>query len=315
MNSNTPDSMTPEVPPVDPVPVAEVVDPSYDEAIAEIDAQEPVSGPIMDAAPVAGIDVPPAVTIVDPVIDAAEEAMIDQQLTADPTNEYVAPVPPTPAVNVTQKVSEIMREELPSIDAALDANTNWEATPYTVEDESDFVLSPSGTWPPPIYVNGTRAGREERFYMEHRWHAQWAYYDGKASTARKVYHRIQLIVGIGSVTVPVLISVAPSFDAGVQTVITMCTIVISLMVTVATAIENVKQYGDTWRTMRMAAEELAREKALYDVKGGSYRKLKHPFLLFAERCEGIIDKQNGAWSALKEEQISSAKHETEDEDE
>ena len=58
MNSNTPDSMTPEVPPVDPVPVAEVVDPSYDEAIAEIDAQEPVSDPIMDAAPVAGIDVP-----------------------------------------------------------------------------------------------------------------------------------------------------------------------------------------------------------------------------------------------------------------
>lgn len=271
------DSPDHTVPP-ETAPVTEVVDPSYDEAMAEMDTQPPVD------------TVPP--------VDAAEEAMIDAQLTADPTNDYAAPAAP-----------------LPTIDPAADAQISWQATPYNAEEEENFVLSPSGTWPPPIYINGGKAGREERFYMEHRWHAQWAYYDKKASTSRRVYHRIQLIVGIGSVTVPVLISVGPSFGAELQTVVTMITIVISLCVTIATAIENVKQYGDNWRTMRMAAEELAREKALYDVKGGAYRGLKNPFLLFAERCEGIIDKQNGAWSALKEEQISQAKKSAEEEEE
>lgn len=311
MNPNDPPANTT---PPESAPVAEVVDPSYDEAMAEISSEVPGESAPVDAAPAeTATPVEPVPATGVPAVDeAAEEALIDAQLTADPTNDYAAvPAADTPAEPV------VVEEEapLPTIDPAVDAKSKWQATPYSEEDEEHFVLSPSGAWPPPIYIDGGKAGREERFYMEHRWHAQWAYYDGKASTARKVYHRIQLIVGIGSVTVPVLISVGPSFGAELQTVVTMITIVISLCVTIATAIENVKQYGDTWRTMRMAAEELAREKALYDVKGGSYRGLKNPFLLFAERCEGIIDKQNGAWSALKEEQLSQAKQAAEEDDE
>lgn len=262
--------------------IPEVVDPSYDAAVAEA-----------AAAPVAALT--------DALTDAEEEARIEAQLVADPTNAYTGSHAYTGA------------GALPTVDAALDANTDWNATPYSEADTDRYVLSPSGTWPPPIYIDGSQAGREERFYMEHRWHAQWSYYDRKANVSRKVYQRLQLVVGIGSVTVPVLVSVGPSFGASMQTVVTLFTIVISLCVTVATAIENVKQYGENWRTMRSAAEELAREKALYDVKGGAYRNLKHPFLLFAERCESIIDRQNGAWAALKEEQITQAQQKNDDE--
>ncbi len=44
-----------------------------------------------------------------------------------------------------------------------------------------------------------------------------------------------------------------------------------------------------------AAEELAREKSLYDMRAGPYRKVKQPYDRFVERTEQIIAKQNGQW--------------------
>ncbi len=177
------------------------------------------------------------------------------------------------------------------------------------------IITPTGAWPPPIYVDAS-ATEQETYYMEHRWYTQWSWYDTKASEAKKVYQRIQIVIGIGSVTVPVLVSLAPiANDTTGRNALTLITVLISLLVAAAAAVENVKKYGDAWRTYRSAAEDLKREKSLYDVRSGPYRKSKRPFLLFVERCEDVMAKQNGSWAALKEEQqTTTAQTTTKDED-
>jgi uncharacterized protein YigE (DUF2233 family) len=111
--------------------------------------------------------------------------------------------------------------------------------------------------------------------------------------------------------VPVLVGLSTS-DETARLALQLLTVFISLMVAAAAAIENVKKYGDSWRTFRTAAEELYREKSLYDVQTGAYRSSKRPFLLFVERTEDIVAKQNGAWSTLHEEQIRKQAAEPED---
>ena len=99
------------------------------------------------------------------------------------------------------------------------------------------TLAPSGEWPPPIFINPSATAREI-FYMQHRWYSQWHYYDSKSSAAKTKYHRLQLIVAIGSVVVPVLIGFTPQ-DNDLRYGLDVVTIGISLMVAAAAAIEIV----------------------------------------------------------------------------
>ncbi|MEQ8676465.1 MAG: DUF4231 domain-containing protein [Aggregatilineales bacterium] len=167
-------------------------------------------------------------------------------------------------------------------------------------EENPNRLKPGGQWPPPIFFDSLNASDQERFYLEHRWYAQWSYYDQKATQAKTIYQRLQLIIGIGSVTVPVLVGLNASNEVA-RNSLQLITVAISLMVAASAAIESVKTYGDNWRTFRGAAEELNREKSLYDAHAGPYRRAKSRFLTFVERCEDIIAKQNGAWIAFKDE--------------
>lgn len=163
------------------------------------------------------------------------------------------------------------------------------------------MLDPANVWPPPIFINPTASAREI-YYMQHRWYAQWNYYDSKASAAKTKYQRLQLIVAVGSVVVPVLVGLTPT-DPNLRTSLDLLTVGVSLIVAAAAAIETVKQFGDEWRNFRSTAEELKREKSLYDTGSGPYRRAKNPFRLFVERSEEVMAKQNGAWAALKEESM------------
>lgn len=183
----------------------------------------------------------------------------------------------------------------------------------TVEEKIQRIpiLEPAGVWPPPLYIR-EEANTREVYYMEHRWHSQWKYYDERAAQAKSRHLALQLIIGIGSVTVPVLVGIQIG-EGQVQQVLSVITIVISLIVAIATAIENVMKYGDSWRNYRAATEELQREKTMYDTLSGPYRRSTNPFRLFVERCEGVIEKQNGRWIALTQQnEENDKKNDTDD---
>lgn len=185
------------------------------------------------------------------------------------------------------------------------ARKSTASTKDKAAEEPEFaegeVLKPSGEWPPPIYLN-LHADAQERFYLEHRWYAQWEWYDKRATFFKKRYQRIQLGIGIGSGVVPALVAITPN-DPEVAAILRLVTIGISLLVTALTVWENVYKHGDNWRTFRAAAEDLAREKTLYDMQAGHYKKVKRPFQRFVERCEEVIAKQNGQWLQQQEQQL------------
>ena len=139
-------------------------------------------------------------------------------------------------------------------------------------------------WPPPLFTPST-ASLAEKFYLKQRWQSQWKWYDKKAAENKTKHQGLQVIIGAGSVAVPVLLQLPDPWNK--------TSVVISLIVAVAAVVENVKKYGDNWRSYRRAAENLSREKALFDVNAGPYRTSKKPFARFVERCEEIIAQQNG----------------------
>ena len=174
-----------------------------------------------------------------------------------------------------------------------------------VKADEKHILTPSGQWPPPIYITDATSD-QERYYMEHRWHAQWDWYDQKASFYKKRHLFIQVMIGIMSGAVPVLVAIN-SQDVNIAELLKLSAIVLSFLVTVFTVWENVYKHGDNWRSYRGAAEDLAREKAMYDMEVGPYKRVKNPFSRFVERTEDIIAKQNGQWLS----QMSQS-HEEED---
>jgi hypothetical protein len=154
---------------------------------------------------------------------------------------------------------------------------------------------------------------EEHYYLEHRWWSQWACFDKKAAENKRQYHRLQLMIGVGSVTVPVLVGIPPtSLDATAQTILYFATVVISLLVAISAALENIYQFGDNWRSYRNAAEELLQEKSIYDVRAGRYAGHGAPFTRFVERCEEIIAQQNGRWIQSQERQQQQAQQQAQE---
>ncbi len=152
------------------------------------------------------------------------------------------------------------------------------------------------TWPPPLYTPGS-ASLSEKYYMKHRWQSQWLWYDKKAAENKTKHQALQVLIGVGSVAVPVLLGLQePWRDFAVW---------VSLLVAAAASIENVKKYGDNWRSYRRAAENLNREKSLYDVSAGPYKSSKRPFARFVERCEEVIAQQNGQFYQREEQQTQT----------
>jgi uncharacterized protein DUF4231 len=245
--------------------------------------------PAVEPAPVPAIPVPSPVSAVP-----AAPAPIPAPASI-PAPIPVAPVKPSQpsknrkakAVDPTDKApsEEITADEI-SAEQRIVESVMKQAGDKVEQDEASV-------WPPPLFLLRS-ASDAERYYMKYRWQNQWQYYDNKATENKRNYQWLQLTIGIGSVAVPVLL--------GFQGTFTIVATIVSLVVAASAAIENVKKYGDGWRSFRAAAEALQREKALYDVTAGPYRIAKRPFIRFVERCEDIIAQQNGQFMQRDEQQ-------------
>jgi hypothetical protein len=185
----------------------------------------------------------------------------------------------------------------PIVEAPLPPDPIAPATtaPAPVIDPEEEKKLLESAWPPPLYTPRT-ASMSEKYYMKHRFQNQWLWYDKKAAENKNKHQFLQVVIGVGSVAVPVLL--------GIETVRSYA-VWVSLIVAAAASIENVKKYGDNWRSYRRAAENLSREKALYDVQAGPYKASKRPFARFVERCEEVIAQQNGQFYQRDEQQTQT----------
>jgi hypothetical protein len=208
-------------------------------------------------------------------IQEGEQAMIENKPSVPVTTETAENGKSSESLVVPAKVEAELPPLLPDPIQPVTAPVS-----QPTEDEQKLLET---TWPPPLYTPAN-AALAEKFYLKQRWQSQWLWYDKKASENKNKHQFLQVVIGVGSVTVPVLLGIEALRGYAVW---------VSLIVAAAASIENVKKYGDNWRSYRRAAENLSREKSLYDVNAGPYRTAKKPFARFVERCEEVIAQQNG----------------------
>jgi hypothetical protein len=205
-----------------------------------------------------------------------EQAMIEDKPTAAVTTGAAENGKSTENVSIPPKVETDLTPLPPDPLKPVSAMS----TPST---EGEQKLLEAG-WPPPLYTP-TAASLAEKYYLKQRWQSQWLWYDKKAGENKWKHQSLQVLIGVGSVAVPVLLTAQEPWSN--------LAAVVSLVVAAAASVENVKKYGENWRSYRRAAEELNREKSLFDVNAGPYRTSKKPFARFVERCEEVIAQQNG----------------------
>ena len=119
-----------------------------------------------------------------------------------------------------------------------------------------------------------------------------SWYDGKAIHAKSRYLRIRVIAVVGAVLVPVAANALPAFPDVTRALTT----VLSLIVSLAVALDSVYHFGDQWKNYRSTEQFLSREKVLFLTGEGPYKDMEteKAFILLVERCEAQISAENSA---------------------
>jgi hypothetical protein len=117
-----------------------------------------------------------------------------------------------------------------------------------------------------------------------------AWYDKKASSAKKKYQSMQAATVLGGAVVPILINISD------ETWMKYVNSVISLGVIVLISLETVYHFREQWKNYRSTEQLIAKEYFNYVSGEGPYRNLspKDAFLQLVERVENAIESENAS---------------------
>ena len=130
-------------------------------------------------------------------------------------------------------------------------------------------------------------------YLKQRIDQSRDWYDAKAVRAKAVYMRIRVVAVVGAVLVPVLANI---HMGDYQAYAPIATTVVSLLVSIAVALDSAFHFGDQWKNYRSTEQFLSREKFLFQTGEGPYKETDgdRAFILLVERCEAQISAENSA---------------------
>jgi hypothetical protein len=146
--------------------------------------------------------------------------------------------------------------------------------------------------------NAQRTETKEEKYLKYL-QGQKKYYSDRSKQYKRSYQGLLLFSTIGALIVPVLI-VTPDVSKILPTVL-------SALVSIAIAIENIFHYGDNWRTFRQTLEGLRQEQVLYDNHVGPYVDASDPFMLFVERTMTIMNSETTIYFEINKQKDQDSK--------
>lgn len=133
------------------------------------------------------------------------------------------------------------------------------------------------------------SAEREKYYIE-EWQKQKDYHSKKAGQFKQRYQITQILIVVGSVSVPVLL--------GISVMPTIVPTLISLMVAVLTGLEGISKNGENWVTYRRTSEQLKREQRAYLTRTAEYKDVENPFDVFVTRVEAILSQQNQSFGSI-----------------
>lgn len=138
-------------------------------------------------------------------------------------------------------------------------------------------------------INSLDLEEIQRHFLRSRWLDQVLWMEARADQARRRYYTLRLIAAIGGVIVPTLVGLSALGTTG--DVLRGVTIVLSLSVAMALAIEELMRFGERFRHYRRTVELLKSEGWQFLQLTGPYRRRsshQDAYSAFAGRVEGII---------------------------
>ena len=131
-------------------------------------------------------------------------------------------------------------------------------------------------------------------YLEERYEDQCQWYGRKASINKLRYYVFQTLVivlsGIATLTVATGIYFPETNWLNLLAVTTTAS------VTVLASLQKVFRFQENWIEYRNTAESLKKERYLYLARLEEYAKAESVDKLFVARVEGLISRQNTAWT-------------------
>jgi len=135
-------------------------------------------------------------------------------------------------------------------------------------------------------------------YLNGRWQQQRDYYSKQSARNKRWHQTLLLFSTIGALVVPVLLNIA-EIPKWVPTIL-------SVLVSVALALDNVYHYGDNWRSFRQTLEALKQERIFFETGIDPYADTRTAFPLFVEKCEEIMRGEGTSYF----ERHQAKKHDT-----
>lgn len=160
----------------------------------------------------------------------------------------------------------------------------------------------------------------QKDYLQRRWLDQVLWMEERAARTRDRYYRLRLTTIIGSVIVPILVSVNITIKPFGLDLGKGATIVLGAVVAISSAVEEFFHYGERWRHYRRTAESLkAQGWQFFELSGPcywDYRGKPHgeAFTVFVNQVEGIIqhDVEVYATQVTREKKQEEEKKKQED---
>ena len=130
----------------------------------------------------------------------------------------------------------------------------------------------------------------EESYLSDRVENQIAWYDDKSQLAQRRFKLLRGFEVIAAATIPLVAGFGKE-----PFPVSLFVGVLGTSIAIASTIISLNQYQENWTEYRTTCESLKHEKFLFLTKAEPYDK-EEPFLLFVQRVEGLISKENSSWS-------------------
>lgn len=125
--------------------------------------------------------------------------------------------------------------------------------------------------------------QKAELYLNGRWQQQRDYYSKQASR-NKHWHQSLVVFGtIGALLVPVLLNISA--------IPKLIPTVVSVLVSIALALDSLYHFGDNWRSFRQTLEALKQERIYFEAGIGSYVQEENAFTMLVENCEAIMQDE------------------------
>jgi hypothetical protein len=117
-------------------------------------------------------------------------------------------------------------------------------------------------------IDGLSLSEPERHFLRSRWLGYVLWMEDAAQRTRRRYYALRVIIAVGAVIVPALVSL--NVIGSAKTAILWITFAVSLVVGVSAALEGFFRLGERWRHYRQRVEQLKAEGWDYYQLTGAY---------------------------------------------